>query len=382
MNILQKASVIKKYSQGESVVEKSSLDTDMYIVLEGALSLRVYDGRNDKIIAKKVVSKGAFFGGLGLTECYNRYITVTSDASSLLMLIPMKHVNEQRNYDRVNGEKLYQDLLVKAEGFNDEIRVMELEVIRKRHKKSSNSKHIFHYETPYRDIVFPEEGQKYLLDRAMKCPVCRESFETETIRTSRLQLKKRGEYFINEYKDVEPLWLDIVVCPSCYYAERIQFFEKLDMRDITELYQLLLDIKGTSLFKYSKPRNAEEVINAYLIYEKCLYKKNVGVKEKAKGAILMAELYRRLDSPGLAEVYYDKAFELYRQLIEAGVVDVDEMQMQQLYIILGKLYERKGMKDEAILQYKNAKTIFGVLDKRYTNIADTYLVNLTYTEKR
>ena len=88
-----------------------------------------------------------------------------------------------------------------------------------------------------------------------------------------------------------------------------------------------------------------------------------------------------MNSPGLAEAYYDKAFDRYYKLISKGVVDVDEMQMQQLYIILGKLYERKDMIEEAKEQYKNAKVIFGVTDKRYTNIADSYLINLTYDNK-
>jgi len=382
MDLLRKVSIIKKYSPGELISDRDTPSTHMFIILEGMLSLHLCDERTHKLVAKKTLVKGSFFGGLGLTDCLYRYIKVKAEAPSLLMVIPLKHVEEQRNYDRVNGEALYQNLLEKAEVFNDDVRVMELDEIKRRYKKGTGEKHKFLFDTPYQDIVIPVSSQRYLLKKSMKCPVCREKFDADIVRTSRLMLKKRGTYFINEYKDIEPLWLDIVVCPSCYYAERLQSFEELAIKDIEKLYRLLLDIKSSSMFSYSEQRTAEEVINAYLIYEKCLYNKEVTLKEKAKAAILMAELYSRMDSPGLADVYYEKAFSLYSELIDAGVVDVDELQMQQLYIILGKLYERKDMVDQAKIQYKNAKVMFGVIDKRYTNIADSYLINLTYDKSQ
>lgn len=378
MDLLQKISIIETYEPGAIVVDRNTLDTNMYIVLEGQVTLSVHAMKNEACVASRDLNKGAFFGGMGLTDSMNRFITCQAKLSSSVMLISMKRVEEQRLFDRVNGEALYCNLLEKAEGFNDQVREIELETIRENHANKKKRKYTFLFNTPYGGVTINDKVNPYLLKRTLKCPVCRKSLETDTIRTSKLLLKSKGEYFINEYKDVEPLWLDMVVCPHCYYAERLHQFEKLTCSDIQGLYTLLLDIKSSMIFRYSAPRSAEQVINAYMIYEKCLRVKNVDPKVKAKGAILMAELYRRLGSRELAQVYYDKAFNYYHQLIEAGVVDVDEMQMQQLYIILGKLYERQGKYEEAKAQYKNAKVIFGVADKRYTNIADSYLLDLRH----
>ena len=149
------------------------------------------------------------------------------------------------------------------------------------------------FNTPYKDVAMTCDRDKYILPKEMKCPVCREQFQTDVVRTSKLHLKKRGEYFISEYKEIEPLWYDIVVCPHCYYAERMQNFEKLTYRDIPKLYNMLLDIKASIMFRYSSSRTAEEVLNAYLIYEKCILLMESDIKVQAKAAILMAELSRR-----------------------------------------------------------------------------------------
>ena len=85
------------------------------------------------------------------------------------------------------------------------------------------------------------------------------------------------------------------------------------------------------------------------------------------------ELFRRLDDESLSEHYFDRAYDVYKTYLEDSVVEAGPMQMQQLYIILGKLHEHKKEYDDAMKLYKKAKLIRGVERKTYTNMADNYI---------
>ena len=148
MDILHKVSIIQKFEPGELIVADDTLDTNMYILMEGVGDIRLHDQRNKKLIARKHLVKGSFFGGLGLTDSMNRYITVRASDQCLVMLIPLKHVEEQRNYDRQNGEAFYRQLSEKADRFSDEIRRLELDMIRSTYKGGKAKKHGFLFQYP------------------------------------------------------------------------------------------------------------------------------------------------------------------------------------------------------------------------------------------
>lgn len=379
MDILKKISRIHRCSAGELVKAREENSSDMYIVIDGVLNMQIFDQRTGNDVAEMNISKGAFFGGLALLAHANRYIEVTAEQAAIVMHIPFKQVEEYRRFLREEGERFYESLFAKVEKFGEMLRSVELEYIRKMYHPRKLGNHTFYDDPRLNNRTLDVINSNYVLKRKFKCPVCMNEFETDTVRTSRLRLTKRGDYFINEYRDVEPLWFDIVVCPSCYYPERIDKFEWPVNVDLDVLYKSLLDIKSNIMFSYSKNRTAREVANAFMMYEKTIAVKQADVKERARCSVLIAELFRRLNFDEEANCYYEKAFDGYKEMIDAGVLDVDDMQMQQLYIILGKLYERKGMEGEAVLQYKNAKMMFHVQDKRYTNIAESYLLNLTYS---
>lgn len=377
MDILKKISRIHRLNIGDVLLDLEGNHSDMFVVIDGLLRIDIHNTNSFNKAAEMNVTKGAFFGGLELLEHTLRVISVTAEKPSVVMHIPYKQVEEYRRYLRHEGEAFYESLYQKVERFNEVLRSVELEYIRKIYQPKKFGDHSFFYDPKLAEVSAGVLGSEYVLMKKFRCPVCLKEFETEAIRTSRLRLIQRGDFFVSEYRGVEPLWFDIVICPSCHYPERIEHFEEDWNLDIEKVFKVLLDIKANIMFSYSKSRTAQEVINAYMIYEKCLEAKGAHASVVAKSSLLIAEVFHRIEFDEMAEVYYEKAFGRYKTMIDAGVLDVDDFQMQQLYIILGKLYERRGMKDEAIDQYKKAKMMYYVSDKRYTNIAESHLFNLT-----
>ena len=63
------------------------------------------------------------------------------------------------------------------------------------------------------------------------CPVCGEKFDTTKIKTSVLRIVGRDEDFCVHYKDYNPIYYDIFICPNCGYGSSENAFDKLSDKD-------------------------------------------------------------------------------------------------------------------------------------------------------
>ncbi len=227
------------------------------------------------------------------------------------------------------------------------------------------------------EIVATPEQNSMLLMKTFKCPLCNEEFKTHVVRTTKLTIEGRSDFFMTTFKGIDPLWYEIILCPSCGYTEKVSEFEKLIKYNGGDLIRKAMTHFQTKYpIAYSEFRKSSEVIDAYKRYENCLEVKKVDGKVKGRAALTFYEFLLRLGDEDLASEYREKAFGHYHGMFASGILDVDDAQLQQLYIIIGKLYEHKGEYEEAKTNYRNAKMIRGVEDTKFMEIAEDYLMDL------
>ena len=77
-----------------------------------------------------------------------------------------------------------------------------------------------------------------------------------------------------------------------------------------------------------------------------------------------------------AAKYRDMAYDFYQSMFASGILDVNDQQLQQLYLILGKLQEKRGEFKEAKGSYRNAKMMKGVDDPKFAELAEEYLMDI------
>ncbi len=77
--------------------------------------------------------------------------------------------------------------------------------------------------------LFPEEhglyslsidnsDREHLMERAINCPLCKQSFSFLSIRPSKLAVESTDSDMRPRYKGIEPLYYDVITCPHCLYS--------------------------------------------------------------------------------------------------------------------------------------------------------------------
>ncbi|SET32752.1 hypothetical protein SAMN05660297_02030 [Natronincola peptidivorans] len=100
-----------------------------------------------------------------------------------------------------------------------------------------------------------------LYDKRLDCPCCKNSFTTKKVRTRSLKVVERGTDFYVKYKDVNPIYYHVWVCPNCGFSATESEFTDLTK----EQKSLLMDniSKKWNQRHYGGPRTYEEAEATY-----------------------------------------------------------------------------------------------------------------------
>jgi uncharacterized protein (DUF2225 family) len=126
--------------------------------------------------------------------------------------------------------------------------------------------------------LFPEGHGNYILplDNAndqqlfadtVECPICDQPFPHLTILKSRLVQASKDEDMRVRYKDIEPLYYEVITCPYCLYSAETDLFREVDLnrRKHDELDRLLAPYKGSVRLKSGTTRDTFSVFAGYYL---------------------------------------------------------------------------------------------------------------------
>ena len=388
---LYNISQAKSYQSG-TVFSKNGAGTGMYVVIQGEVA--ILSSCDNKVIT--VVEPGDFFDEALLFS--GRQLPLTSIAITDVIALPiskanimtliatepsfifelMKAMSERiekinTDYEALTGHRWaeYEPIPIdfsaeieandnkkqevpaepkaepKAE-LKAELKAEPLPVISHNEFELFPEGHTGNYE-----LALQNEDKLHKCEIDYTCPICGRKFKGLKILYTKLALAGTDNDTRKHYKDIEPVFYEVVTCPNCLYSALAPMFETAgDMNK--DLALKLKALKKTTDFNFGPKPDTAAVFAGYYLALLCA----PGVFSKAQ--LVQAKLLHKLSwiyseckdeqmELKLKKQALDKYLEAYSKI----ALSTD--QEQQICMIIGELYFQLGNIKDAKTYYYNTK---------------------------
>ena len=185
----------------------------------------------------------------------------------------------------------------------------------------------------------------YAVDK--QCALCGESFTVTKVR-SRLSMIKQDMDFCNHYKEINPYYYSVWVCPHCGYAAQDTFFEELSAAAKKSLHEFL---DGREIHvDFAGERTREQAIATYKLAIFYGELTNLLPSKLAGIYLKLAWLYREAEQKEEEQLALLKAREYYEDALMKEPLPIGNMTEFTLEYLVGVLYFESNANDRA-LQY-------------------------------
>ena len=241
------------------------------------------------------------------------------------------------------------------------------------HKGSPVIKGILPEGHPIYEGRMAPEHNEFLFSTEGQCPICQTKFTAFRTRGSRLQLEEQRPDFRSIYRNFEPNFYYLWVCPCCHFTYPEKLFAKLPPLVLRRAKNAWANREPAEVFEFDPVRTIHQVICSYYLAMSTF---------EAIGAIpdLWANLWlrllwiyedlgdeeRALHAAGKARDYFVAAMAQTARSVSGD---------QQLYIILGELNLRLGNDGEAFRSFHSAAMMPGG-DPRHKRLATDRIQDL------
>lgn len=179
------------------------------------------------------------------------------------------------------------------------------------------------------------------------CKVCNKKFEATRVR-SRLVKVSQDTDFCSYYKNVNPYYYSVWVCPHCGYAAKDDHFEQITAENAEKISQFLAQ-KQVNV-NLGGVRSREQAIAAYKLALFFAEMEGLAASHLAGLYLRLAWLFREGQDEEDEQVALSKAVEYYDQALSKERLPIGGMTEPALTYMIGELLRRTG-KQEQSLQY-------------------------------
>jgi uncharacterized protein len=177
------------------------------------------------------------------------------------------------------------------------------------------------------------------------CVICSKSFPVIKVR-SRLTLTYQDSDFCTHYKEVNPNYYSIWVCPHCGYAGYDAYFEELPQAGRDKIAKFLasrevnVDFGGT--------RTCADAIATFKLALFFASRVKYPDSRIATMCLRLGWLYREAEQQDDEVVALDKARQYYEQALLKERTPIGSMSLITIEYLIGELYRLTGKFDEAL----------------------------------
>lgn len=183
-----------------------------------------------------------------------------------------------------------------------------------------------------------------LYNKSITCPVCGKKFVTKKVKISRIAVVKRDTDFKTEYKNADPTFYGVIVCPKCGHAR----FES-DFFDVNNRDKMIILKEISSRWKPQDYTGKRTIIDAITVHKLAIINYNVTNYKKsaiAKACLRISWYYRDIHNGD--DMYLKNAAKLFEEAYQSEDFSGDlEEELKVLYL-LGELNRRLGEHKNAI----------------------------------
>lgn len=177
-----------------------------------------------------------------------------------------------------------------------------------------------------------------------QCVICDQKFNVTRVR-NRLAMLKQDSDFCTYYKDINPYYYGVWVCPHCGYAALDTYFEELPAA--TDRIRGFLAGRQVNV-NFEGQRTREQAIATYKLA--IFFAELAGtLSSRLAGMYLkLAWLFREGEQPAEEQLALDKAREYYEQAFMKEHLPIGNMSEITLQYLVGELYRRTDKLPEAL----------------------------------
>lgn len=349
-------SQLLKYNAGDIIFDYGEDANNIYIVVQGEVALSKKTAKNqDEII--ELIKSGGLFGELALTKNLSRKTRAISiqDEVSVFSYPAADFFNLIEINSEIN-RKLISTLVLRIQQLLDPVEI-DLGPIQseegKELEKENRPGNIYLEGHKNYNVQAPEEYQHFIYSKEIACPVCGNNFKVKIIRKSRLRLEKIKDNLRKIYKDFEPIWYRIRVCPECYYsAPGIKFnnISKSNKKKIRTGFKKIIEDETNLQFSagFSNPRNLNEVFNSYYLNIACYNFIETEIEQVAASWLRLSWLYQDQGENELAEKASKKAYHNLKDFYyRSNKQNLNSQTKEKLALLLADLSIKHGYHEEA-----------------------------------
>lgn len=187
--------------------------------------------------------------------------------------------------------------------------------------------------------------ENFYYKKSLKCPICLFEFSSTKIKLKAIKVKSKDEDFCVHYKDYNPMYYEIFICPNCGYGASNNSFN--DINDI-ERELLMKAFAGREIGRdFSGIRTHMDALDSFKI---ALYTANL---KKAKdsviaGLALKTAWMHRYIKDNSELVFLKMALEYYKEAYNNE--DFHNNNIDELVVIylIGEISRRVGMYEDSI----------------------------------
>lgn len=183
----------------------------------------------------------------------------------------------------------------------------------------------------------------YTVDK--ECPVCKHSFPVTKVR-SKLQMIKQDSDFCTYYKEINPNYYTIWVCPHCGYAAQDSYFGEQSPAAVDKIRKFL-DARQVSV-NFSGIRSHEQAIATFKLAIFFAEMTSMLPSRLAGLYLKLGWLYREVQQEEEEQLLLNKAREYYEQATLKERFPIGNMTEITVEYIIGELYRRTGHIDQAL----------------------------------
>ena len=352
------SSQLLKYNAGDIIFDYEEIADNIYIVVQGEVILSKKS--KDVEEAFEIIKSGGLFGELALINKQTRKIRATAAQNGVsIFSYSAEDFFDLIGADTEINQKLINTLVSRIQQLEDPVKInLNLESLKSRQNEETSKENfpdeIFLEDHKEFNIKAPESYQHYLYSKDINCPVCGNEFQAKIIRKSRLRLEKIKDNLRKEYKNFEPIWYRIRVCPECYYAApgiKFNDISKSNKKKLRKEFKIYIERKIAGRFQagFSEPRNLNQVFNSYYLNIACYNFIGVEKEQVAASWLRLSWLYNDQDEVELANKASENAYqELKDFYYKENNQKLNSQAKEKLSLLLADLAIEHGHHQEAI----------------------------------
>lgn len=365
---------VRRFGAKDFICYEGEMGSEMYLILSGEVGVYTDSfGGNPNRVA--LLSTGDFLGEMSLLEEVPRSASGIAETDVVVLVIAKDNFRRflqempelgysmmQKLSSRI---RMLEDALLGFTGGNREILLAanfgsegKTKPVDEANEQAKQNNGILPEGHKTYNLNAPASYENFYFSKNITCPVCQGEFETKIPRMTKLRLDRVENDLREIFVDFDPLWYTIRTCPHCFFAQVYTEFDKtsrLSAKALLPYQEKALDLRGEISLPAGEPLSINRVLMDYYLAIYFATGDDESPLVLGKLYMSLAWLYQDLGDDDFYRQSWNKAFEYYYQAYYGDSnVRLKPEHEQQLCLILGELYLRKGEIREALKHFHKA----------------------------